>query len=278
MEKRIDIAEYAEARNNPYYRTGDRRPKDWPDDYEHPYGSTNKYMYSFDGITNGRCTANDSGMLEHLKSDPTNTVVLIAKDGYIERITANFVNAIFEEVQKFFGSTKALDRITHIEGLYDLDNKRKTFKRKALVAEKGDDWGGPMLLMIPDIGTELKLTHSWSFNLYNESRNMDLIGNMFLLGGVGWRDKTFDGRKVSNGEVLAEVTLAKDSILKVDRIYIRKGGEEYSSITFRVPKGTTFKKGKNVIVSKKNMRFWAKLGDVNKIKCRANLTTVRTDG
>ena len=55
------------------------------------------------------------------------------------------------------------------------------------------------------------------------------------------------------------VTLPKGTILKVDRIYIRKGKSDYSSITFyckNLPNTTSKKKSKS-------FRFWAKLEDVN---------------
>lgn len=60
----------------------------------------------------------------------------------------------------------------------------------------------------------------------------------------------------------APVTLPKDTVLKVDRIYIRKGISEYSSITFYV-----WSKPGPVAAnaSKKKSRFWAKLADCNNI-------------
>lgn len=60
----------------------------------------------------------------------------------------------------------------------------------------------------------------------------------------------------------APVTLLKDTVLKIDRIYIRKGAEEYSSITFYV-----WSKPGPVAAnaSKKKSRFWAKLADCNNI-------------
>jgi hypothetical protein len=61
----------------------------------------------------------------------------------------------------------------------------------------------------------------------------------------------------------APVTLLKDTVLKVDRIYIRKGVSEYSSITFYV-----WSKSGPVAAnaSKKKARFWAKLADCNNIQ------------
>lgn len=52
-----------------------------------------------------------------------------------------------------------------------------------------------------------------------------------------------------------EVIFEKNTILKIDRIYIRKGNKDYSSISFWVKSGLY-----------KGARFWAKLEDCNKIK------------
>jgi len=54
----------------------------------------------------------------------------------------------------------------------------------------------------------------------------------------------------------ALVELPAGTTLHVDRIYIRKGLNEYSSITFRVDK----------FPEKKNHRFWAKLSDTRNIE------------
>lgn len=59
----------------------------------------------------------------------------------------------------------------------------------------------------------------------------------------------------------AVVTLPKDTVLKVDRIYIRKGVSEYSSITFYV----WDEPGPVPAKPKKKARFWAKLYDCNNI-------------
>lgn len=63
------------------------------------------------------------------------------------------------------------------------------------------------------------------------------------------------------GHVHTPITLPKGSVLIVDRIYIRNGGSEYDSITFRLAETPTEKpKGKKSLC-----RFWAKLRDVNQI-------------
>lgn len=73
------------------------------------------------------------------------------------------------------------------------------------------------------------------------------------------------------------ITIPKDTVLEIDRIYIRKGLEEYSSISFLVdsspevaykPKADLKKLGLGHITKKHKMRFFAKLKDVNQIEFR----------
>lgn len=85
-------------------------------------------------------------------------------------------------------------------------------------------------LFVPDIGTHLRLTKAWKPKIQNESRNSDFLKK--------------------HGH---DVTFPKDSLLAVDRIYIRKGARDYSSITFR---SLTEPKG----------RFWVKLKYANQIE------------
>jgi hypothetical protein len=65
------------------------------------------------------------------------------------------------------------------------------------------------------------------------------------------------------------MTLPVNTILKLDRIYIRQGSEEYDSITFLVEDcpypELRGKKAKGFLTGK--LRFWAKLDDVNTIDC-----------
>ena len=65
------------------------------------------------------------------------------------------------------------------------------------------------------------------------------------------------------------VTLPKGTILKVDRIYIRKGKSDFSSITFYAniqETVTTVKWRSTISKKKKSLRFWAKLSDCNNIE------------
>jgi len=110
-----------------------------------------------------------------------------------------------------------------------------------------------MKLYIPEIGDVLKLTSDWNFNLYYEYRNESLLNK---LHNTKFEWFNYNTNKI---EYLASV-LEKDTELKVDRIYIRKGNSEYSSLTFRILNGNY-----------KGCRFWAKLGDVNNIEFNSML-------
>jgi hypothetical protein len=128
---------------------------------------------------------------------------------------------------------------------------------------------------IPSIGDKIKLTRDWCFPLYFESRNNGLLAR-FRPGIIyGWR---------SNDNSII-VTLEKDTILRIDRIYIRKGKSEWDSITFVISdapndknrcKHSSIKQyyGKDAVIPDedpntveklKGARFWAKLDDVNEI-------------
>jgi len=64
------------------------------------------------------------------------------------------------------------------------------------------------------------------------------------------------------------VTIPKGSILGVDRIYIRKGAKDFSSITFYakgLPTVTIKEKWSKNTKQKKALRFWAKLSECNEI-------------
>jgi hypothetical protein len=106
-----------------------------------------------------------------------------------------------------------------------------------------------MNLFLPEIGSQLQLTKDWNFILYSEYRNESMIKK---IGG------TFSWSKSGAKNYL--VTIPKDTILTVDRVYIRKGVSDFSSLTFRIPKD----KNKKHIYA--GVRFWAKLSDVNKIE------------
>jgi hypothetical protein len=110
-----------------------------------------------------------------------------------------------------------------------------------------------MKLYVPEIGDKLKLTTDWTFDLHWESRNTGLIKHFF------GEDYKYDRNHTSP----RPVTLLAGTVITVDRIYIRQGASEYSSISFYAAVGET---GKGHFGKPKNPRFWATLKDCNKIE------------
>lgn len=120
----------------------------------------------------------------------------------------------------------------------------------------------PVQITIPTIGTVLTLERGWTFPLYHEYRNEDFWKR------VTKRDK-WDGSGYGRTLDATEMTLPSGTKLVVDRIYIRKGKGEFDSITFRLKKGDV--PGRKDIYG----RFWAKLGDVNRVKCAWDQDTIK---
>lgn len=81
---------------------------------------------------------------------------------------------------------------------------------------------------IPALGTEIILAKPWKFTLWDEHRNSSMIKAIGDLSG-GKSDVT---GVTSHGEI----TIPKDTRLRVDRIYIRQGVQDYNSVTFRIKK------------------------------------------
>src|SRR6478735_3392468 len=97
-------------------------------------------------------------------------------------------------------------------------------------------------LYIPELGSKIILTKDWKFNLVYEYRNLSLYDKLNL--------------QKNNHDVI----IPKDTVLSIQRIYIRKGASQYSSITF----GITKQDNKNNILA--GAKFFASLIDVNNIE------------
>lgn len=102
-----------------------------------------------------------------------------------------------------------------------------------------------MNMFIPEISSKLILTDDWCFMLYNEARNLKLFKSLNL-------DSS------SNKNHL--ITIPKDTILTVKRIYIKHSQSAYSSLTFSINKKDSPDK------RFWSANFWASLLDVNKIQ------------
>jgi hypothetical protein len=111
-----------------------------------------------------------------------------------------------------------------------------------------------MKFYIPEIGDEIKLTKDWEFKVTREFRNKELEEKYLpekskKLDPIGSRHDNY-------GEIIGNVILPKGTVLSIDRIYIRKGASDYSSVTFIIRS-----EGKG-----KKIRFFAKLQDCNNIE------------
>lgn len=127
-----------------------------------------------------------------------------------------------------------------------------------------------MKLYIPSLGNKLKLIEPWSFDLYAERRNDTLWEKLGLPTNA--KNHFLSPDPITPEEIIrfnlvatqtgyrqsykTRTTLPVNSILTVDRIYIKKGGEEFNSVTFNL---NTLSAG----LTKGKCRFWAKLHDVN---------------
>ena len=131
-----------------------------------------------------------------------------------------------------------------------------------------------MKMYIPSVGDEIVLTSDWKFNLFNEQRNstlMEIVGDT-RKEGYSWRKLTAIPCSIPAG-----------ATLKIDRIYIRKGMDDFDSITFLWKGITTESKieskmahlyDNGVITGipyekkkpRRQVRFWVKLEDANAIE------------
>jgi hypothetical protein len=154
-----------------------------------------------------------------------------------------------------------------------------------------------MMMFIPEIGDEITLKADWTFDLHWESRNEDIIRWAGILKDTEAFSWSYSEDRYKYGQKCGTATLPAGTVLKVDRIYIRKGGPDFSSLTFFVKSlpnaevSTTrlahkivdtdepwqpaphnpkvmVKPYKHVYTpaKKSRIRFWAKLKDVNKIE------------
>lgn len=150
-----------------------------------------------------------------------------------------------------------------------------------------------MKLYIPSVGDEIRLLADWSPAIHDEPRNASIL-EFFQVPG-------FDPSKWNNNLPPTKVVIPAGEILKIDRIYIRKGKDDFDSVTFlwkgkRTKAYSEIKTGRRVVTTlpdrttlqclfsgkraipqyedyeyvdktpAKPVRFWAKLNDVNTIE------------
>lgn len=141
-------------------------------------------------------------------------------------------------------------------------------------------------LNIPELGAFIILAEPWTFALQPESRNSALLESAGWQWYGGREEQEVRYARLRKAGWIAteieeqfgchekydwskEVTLPAGTQLKFDRIYIRKGSAEYSSVTFFLDRKTVDPAYSDVCLNlhskKGKARFWAKLGDINKI-------------
>lgn len=156
-------------------------------------------------------------------------------------------------------------------------------------------------ITIPKLGDVILLEQDWTFRLYDESRNKPLQDAAWLhppfrcREGMSrsWRnlslaeraaeiDKTDwvytrpEGMSITSdgnywtGDWDHEFTFRAGTELKFDRYYIRQGSPTFDSVTFRTNCWVSQLGDPLFSASRKlkNLRFWAKLDDVNRIEGR----------
>lgn len=129
-------------------------------------------------------------------------------------------------------------------------------------------WSNPQALFIPDIGTKLRLTIPWQFDLYSERRNDTLLE--FVTG----KEQKYPYSEWGKSKGVLQVK--PGAILIVDRVYIRQGSgfEDFSSLSFRMQKGAEIEFNGFEFTTEKNHRFWAKLRQVNTMLAEMDLNSV----
>ncbi len=121
-----------------------------------------------------------------------------------------------------------------------------------------------MMLFIPDVGDQIKLDADWQFKLQCEHRNISLLDAF----EIPEDQRDYANRWGNAQPKFFDMMLPAGTVLKIDRVYIRKGLQDYSSITFLVV-SSPFRAAatkKNGGTSNKSARFWVKLAETRNIQ------------
>lgn len=124
-------------------------------------------------------------------------------------------------------------------------------KELAAIKSQNSEWEDIGKLFIPELGTELKLNSDAQVDVMYERRNNAFLQQLGA-GHSNWRDK-----------VCHTITIKKEGVMKIDRIYIRKGAEDYSSVTFIYVGDVEYRDKLHTVKTKG--RFWINLHNVNKL-------------
>ena len=144
-----------------------------------------------------------------------------------------------------------------VNWLVDERNRVKRAEKAKARAERPEVWSGAVKFYVPEIGTVVRLDEAWTFRLYDERRNEQLLGQLGMKVGRWDRDPKH-----------VEVVVEAGAEMSVNRVYIRQGASDYSSLTFYLKPGAKVSKDGKEFVTKGKTRFWAKLSDVNRMRVR----------
>lgn len=156
-----------------------------------------------------------------------------------------------------------------------------------------------MTIFIPPLGSVIQLQEDWNFHLHDERRNSTVQEAIKSFPPYRnrdpalptWRELTVPERKIQvdasdweyiphedietkypdymywTGDWCRQMVFRAGTELKIERIYLRRGQDNYDSVTFRTncwisALGDPLFSAPRKI---KHLRFWAKLEDVNQI-------------
>lgn len=252
----------------------------------HQYGKphpVNDEIRYFTKLEDGKEIAEKCGLKDAVLAGEVDIILKSSQErGYRSReatVTESFIKGFFGDTAREVGIQLFRSRVSvngvklsgghyglyvwHTVKKYLMDEEKrlvKAAKAKAR-AEGNTTWSETSQFLIPDIGTVIKLESNWQFRLYSERRN-DIILRLIGKEYAGYQDRNKHH----------DVTILAGAELSVDRVYVRKGASDYSSITFHLRKnGVLWFDGKEI---KAKGRFWAKLSDVNQMKVRIDMETL----
>jgi hypothetical protein len=193
-------------------------------------------------------------LLRYIDTAVNKRMALVLDKVYVQE---NLYNAFKERL----GQTKV--NVLHFDQSIKDAAKRKK-EREALnkrAATNQAQLSLVMPVMIPEIGTKMVIAEDWHMTLFDEYRNNSILElTETIPKSRNWHDR-YDNSKRNT-----EIVFPKGTILSVDRIYIRKGASDFSSLTFFADKKVKILRDGKEYVSPKALRFWAKLKDVNNMK------------
>ncbi len=242
-----------------------------------PFGEYNRgsSILCYVGYDRGAEVAEACGLKKALEKGMVNFEAFQADGWSYVRVDDAWIRGFIGKIAREIGIDVVLERLhTYNRGataimlgsIHYLEAEQKRLKKAAIEKERKNGsatWSETGRLLIPEIGTFLLLEKDWAFNLHYETRN----GKILQAIGV-----EFDWRKSHSTVDTYPVVIKAGSTLSVDRIYIRRGKGDYSSLSFNLLKGSTLEyKGKTC---QANGRFWAKLSEVNQMIVKVDMKTL----